>query len=67
MISEFDVEMAYKYLLGRLPEIREVVIEKAQSHNSLDELRRAMFMSPEFKEKLAKMTELAPDNASAAA
>lgn len=66
MISEFDVEMAYKYLLGRLPETREVVIEKAQSHNSLDELRRAMFMSDEFKEKLAKMTERAPDNVAAA-
>ena len=59
MISEFDVEMAYKYLLGRLPENREVVMEKAQSHNSLDELRRAMFMSIEFKDKLARMTEQA--------
>jgi len=63
MISEFDVEMAYKYLLGRLPESREVVMEKAQSHNSLDELRQAMFLSIEFKEKLAKLTgQSSPDS-----
>lgn len=67
MISEFDVEMAYKYLLGRLPESREVVVEKARSHDSLDELRRAMFMSTEFKEKLAKMTGQSPPNSAAAA
>ena len=36
MISEFDVEMAYKYLLGRQPESREVVVEKARSNNSVD-------------------------------
>ena len=57
MISEFDVEMAYKYLLGRLPESREVVAEKARFHNSVDELRRAMFRSSEFTEKFAQMME----------
>ena len=68
MISEFDVEMAYKYLLGRSPESREVVIEKAKLHNSLDELRQSMFRSGEFKEKWAELTgEPVPDRATAAA
>ena len=57
MISEFDVEMAYKYLLGRQPENREVVVEKARSNNSVDELRRSMFLSPEFRDKFTQLTE----------
>ena len=56
MISEFDVEMAYKYLLGRQPENREVVMEKAQSHSTVDDMLRAMYVSEEFKERLARMT-----------
>ncbi len=57
MISEFDVEMAYKYILGRQPENREVVMEQALSHNSVDQLRRTMFNSPEFREKLSLLTD----------
>ncbi len=57
MISEFDVEMAYKYILGRQPENREVVTEQAMSHSSVDQLRRTMFNSPEFREKLPLLTE----------
>ena len=56
MVSEFDVEMAYKYLLGRPPENRDVVVAKAAGHDSLDDLRRAMFRSAEFRQKLAAMT-----------
>ena len=56
MISEFDVEMAYKYLLGRQPENREVVMEKAQSHSTVDDMLPAMYVSEEFKERLARMT-----------
>lgn len=57
MISEFDVEMTYKYLLGRAPENRAVVMEKAGAHNSVDELRRTLFLSEEFKYKLAQVTQ----------
>ena len=56
MISEFDVEMAYKYLLGRQPESREVVAQKARDHDSIDDLRRSMIRSDEFRDKLAEMT-----------
>ena len=57
MISEFDVEMAYKYLLGRQPESREIVAEKAREHDSVDELCRSMMQSPEFKDRLMRLTE----------
>lgn len=57
MISEFDVEMAYKYLLGRQPENRDVVVEKAREHDTVDELRRSMVRSDEFRAKFIQMTE----------
>ena len=57
MISELDVEMAYKYLLGREPESREVVADKAREHDSIDALRRAMLLSDEFADKFARLRE----------
>jgi len=63
MVSEAEVEMAYRLILGREPENREVVVGKARHFQSLDDLRRDMIASPEFAQSLAGRNALTPTDA----
>jgi SAM-dependent methyltransferase len=59
MISESDVTMAYRLLLGREPENEEVVTGQAGYYESLADLRAGFMSSPEFLETAGKIS-LAP-------
>jgi SAM-dependent methyltransferase len=52
MVSETDVVMAYRLLLGREPENRDVVLSKVRHFQNLGDLRQDIFGSPEFLSKL---------------
>lgn len=47
-ISEESVIAVYRYVLGREPESREIVLDHAKNYQSVDEFRRAVITSPEF-------------------
>jgi len=62
MVSEADVVMAYRLILGREPENREVVIGKARHFRNLNDLRRDMITSPEFIGNLGERRGLIPSD-----
>lgn len=49
MITESDVEMAYKWILGRSPENRDVVRKHVAQHKTIADMRRAFLASDEAK------------------
>src|SRR5579863_2984768 len=54
MVSETDVVMAYRLLMGRESENPQIVTNLARQYKTLEELRTAFMTSPEFLEKLEK-------------
>jgi SAM-dependent methyltransferase len=63
MVSETDVVMAYRLLMGREPENPQIVTNLARHHQTLPDLRTAFMTSPEFLEKLDKPLAGEMDNA----
>ncbi len=49
MINTDDVRSAYRLILGREPENEQVLIDHAHHASSFEDLRRAFFCSPEFR------------------
>ncbi len=56
MVSPLDVVLAYRWLLGRDPESADVVREKVAACSSVDELRRDVMRSLEFRRHLRELT-----------
>jgi SAM-dependent methyltransferase len=54
MVTEADVEQAYRLFLGREPENRAVVVECAKANRNLADLRRTFLNSREFRELLGQ-------------
>jgi hypothetical protein len=52
-ISDSDVVMAYRWLLGRNPETPEVIEAHLRASKNWRELRMRIMMSPEFSRKIA--------------
>jgi SAM-dependent methyltransferase len=52
MVSETDVIMAYRLIMGREPENQKVVAGQARHHKTLNDLRAAFMTSPEFLARL---------------
>jgi SAM-dependent methyltransferase len=52
MVSESDVIMAYRLLMGREPENAQVVADHARHHRSLLDMRAQFMTSPEFRAML---------------
>jgi SAM-dependent methyltransferase len=53
MVTEADVIMAYRLLLGREPENQQVVTGQARNYRDLADLRAGFMTSPEFVANLA--------------
>src|SRR6185437_7598494 len=52
MISSFEIELCYRYILGREPESEIVVRDLAKAFNTVADLRRAMLFSEEMRLQL---------------
>jgi 2-polyprenyl-3-methyl-5-hydroxy-6-metoxy-1,4-benzoquinol methylase len=57
--SPFEVELCYRFILGREPESADVVNELAQTYPTVPELRRAMLASDEFKTQIGSSNAVA--------
>lgn len=55
LVSEKDVVDCYRCILGRMPESKEVVLERAKTVQGFDDLRESFLMSEEFSEILQEM------------
>jgi 2-polyprenyl-3-methyl-5-hydroxy-6-metoxy-1,4-benzoquinol methylase len=56
MISSFEVELCYRYILGREPESESVVRNLAKAFDTVGDLRRAMLCSNEMRPQLESFT-----------
>ena len=55
MVSEADVEMAYRLFLGRAPENKELVAKHARSYATVDAMRHSFMASNEFQQALGRV------------
>jgi SAM-dependent methyltransferase len=51
MVSRFEVELCYRFILGRQPESEEVVTTAVHAYETLEDLRLAILASDEFRTK----------------
>jgi 2-polyprenyl-3-methyl-5-hydroxy-6-metoxy-1,4-benzoquinol methylase len=58
MVSRYEVELAYRYILGREPESVAVVNDLAARYGSIVELRQGFIHSNEFQEQLASCRDI---------
>ncbi len=62
MLSSDDVRAAYRLILGREPENDSVVLAHAEQVETLEELRKKFFDSPEFRPPVSRAQPLLPLN-----